>query len=124
MIKVLAITKQGEYMKTITITLTPEQETILLTRINNGWGTMANTDLKYLTTTYKKTNDFTKDRIKSAKKSLAKRLRERELAEGFVEQVQNQLGKKPSTYNDEIKDLLEKEVTDDNYLEIIKRRNK
>ena len=44
-------------MKKITINLTPEQETILLTRINKCWGKMANTDLKYLTTTYKKTNE-------------------------------------------------------------------
>ena len=111
-------------MKKITINLTPEQETILLTRINKGWGTMATTDLKYLTTTYKKTNDFTKGRIKDAKKSLAKRLRETEIAKGFIDQIQNQLGKKPSTYNDEIKNLLQKEVTDDNYLQIIERLDK
>ena len=107
-------------MKTITITLTPEQEEVLLARIEKTIGGLFHTDHKYLGK-FKKPSDDTKKRIFSAKKKWAKVVRENELADGFIKQIQEQLNKKPSLYLDELTEVLNKEVPDEKVEEIFNR---
>ena len=83
--------KQGERMKTITITLTPEQEEILLARVDRNLGNLHTKDQTYLGKKYKNPNEDTKKRIFSAKKCWAKIVRENEIADGFIKQLQEQL---------------------------------
>lgn len=108
-------------MKTITITLTPEQEEILLARIDKNLGNLHTKDQTYLSKEYKNPNEDTKKRIFSAKKCWAKIVRENEIADGFIEQIQEQLKNKPDLYNKKVSDILNKEVTDENVEEIYKR---
>ena len=108
-------------MKTITITLTPEQEEILLARVDRNLGNLHTKDQTYLGKKYKNPNEDTKKRIFSAKKCWAKIVRENEIADGFIKQLQEQLNNKPDLYNKKVCDILNKEVTDENVEEIYRR---
>jgi len=121
MLNKLTNNKQGEKMKTITLTLTPEQEEILLARVDRNLGGLHTKDQTYLGKKYKNPNEDTKKRIFSAKKSWAKIVRENEIADGFIKQLQEQLNNKPDLYNKKVSDILNKEVTDENVEEIYKR---
>ena len=107
-------------MKTITINLTPEQEEVLLARIDQTINGIFHTDHKWFKK-YKNPSEDTKKSIFNAKKKWARVVRENEIAEGFIKQIQEQLNKKPSTYLDELKEVLDKEVPDEKVEEIFKR---
>ena len=107
-------------MKTITINLTPEQEEVLLARIDQTINGLFKTDHKYLDK-FKNPSEDTKKRIFEVKKKWARVVRENEIAEGFIKQIQEQLNKKPSVYLPELKEVLDKEVPDEKVEEIFKR---
>ena len=108
-------------MKTITIILTPEQEEVLIARIGRSISGLHTKDQNMLSRDFKNPSEETKKAIFSAKKNWAKVIREGELADGFIKQIQEQLNKKPSLYCNELKEVLEKEVPDEKVEEIYNR---
>ena len=80
-------------MKTITITLTPEQEKIFLARLEKATFRLTEKDMTHLNRDYKNPSDWTKSRVEEAKKSQAKLDKEWELADGFLKQIEEQLEK-------------------------------
>jgi len=88
------INKGTNKMKTITITLTEEQERILLNRIvRRGWRLTdkQHTYLQRDKKGYKNPSEFTKDRVADAKKYEAIRDKEDDDARGFINQIKEQL---------------------------------
>ena len=81
-------------MKTITITLTEEQEKIFLARLNTSTWRITTKESTLLIKNYKNPSEWTKERIEDAKKSKAKMNKEWELADGFIKQIQEQLNNK------------------------------
>lgn len=108
-------------MKTITINLTPEQETVLLARIEKCVSTITTKEANLLGRKFKNPNEDTKKDIFSAKKARAEVIREIEIANGFIDQIQKQLNKKPSLYYKELYELLDKETPDEKVEEIYER---
>ena len=80
-------------MKTITITLTPEQEKIFLARLDKATFRLTEKEITHLNRDYKNPSDWTKSRVEEAKKSQAKLDKEWELADGFLKQIKEQLEK-------------------------------
>ena len=78
-------------MKTITITLTPEQEKIFLDRLNTSTWRLDAKETAHLNKDYKNPSEDTKKSVEGAKKSLAKYDKEWELANGFLKQIEKQL---------------------------------
>ena len=60
--------KQGERMKTITITLNKEQERLLLDRVVRSTWRLTDKDITHLRANYKKPSEWTKGRVADAKK--------------------------------------------------------
>ena len=108
-------------MKKITINLTPEQETVLLARIEKCVSGMTTKEVNILGRKFKNPNEDTKKDIFSAKKARAEVVREIEIADGFIRQIQKQLNKKPSLYNPELYELLDKETPNEKVEEIYER---
>jgi len=80
-------------MKTITITLTPEQEKIFLGRLNKSTWRVSEKDCTHLHRDYKNPSEWTKARVEEAKKSQAKLDKEWKLADDFLKQIKEQLKK-------------------------------
>jgi len=78
-------------MKTITITLTPEQEKIFLARLNRSTWRVSEKDCTHLNRDYKNPSEWTKSQVEGAKKSQAKLDKEWELADDFLKQITFQL---------------------------------
>jgi len=85
----------GEKMnkKTITITLTKEQEKIFLDRLEQSTWRITDKEATHLQRDYKNPSDWTKSRVEEAKKSQAKLDKEWELADDFLKQIKEQLKK-------------------------------
>jgi hypothetical protein len=82
---------------------------------------MTTKEVNILGRKFKNPNEDTKKDIFSAKKARAEVIKEIEIANGFIEQIQKQLNKKPSLYNKELFELLDKETPDEKVEEIYKR---
>ena len=80
-------------MKTITISLTEEQEKIFLARLEVGVLGLTAKEHTLLSKDFKNPSEWTKARVESAKKSQQKIDKEWELAEGFLKQIKEQLKK-------------------------------
>ena len=78
-------------MKTITITLTHEQEKIFLARLNRSTWRVSEKDCTHLNRDYKNPSEWTKSQVEGAKKSQAKLDKEWELADDFLKQITFQL---------------------------------
>jgi len=88
--------KKGEKMKTITITLTEEQEKLFLSRLSKGTWRLSEKEITFLQRDkkgYKNPSEWTKERVEDAKKSRAKMEKEWKLADGFLKQIKEQLEK-------------------------------
>ncbi len=77
--------------KTITITLTEEQQEIFLNRLERSTWKLASNDHKFINKEYKNPSEWTKEQIIRVKKLDEKLDRQYELAEDFVNQVKEQL---------------------------------
>ncbi len=78
-------------MKTITITLTPEQEKIFLARLEKATFRLTEKEITHLDRDYKNPSDWTKSRVEKAKKFQTELDKEWELADGFLKQIKEQL---------------------------------
>ena len=82
--------------KTITITLTEEQEKLFLSRLNNSTWRLTEKEITFLKRNkkgYKNPSDHTKQSVEDAKKSEAEMEKEWKLANGFLKQIKEQLEK-------------------------------
>ena len=80
-------------MKTITISLTEEQEKIFLARLEVGVLGLSEKEMTHLNRDYKNPSEWTKARVEEAKKSQAKLDKEWKLADDFLKQIKEQLKK-------------------------------
>ena len=77
--------------KTITITLTEEQQEIFLRRLETSTWKLSSSDHKFIIKEYKNPSEWTKEQIIRVKKLDEKLDRQYELAKDFVNQVKEQL---------------------------------
>jgi len=80
-------------MKTITITLTKEQEKIFLDRLERSTWRITKKEATHLQKDYKNPSEYTKSLVEDAKKSQAKLDKEWKLANDFLKQIKEQLEK-------------------------------
>ena len=83
--------KQGERMKTITITLNKEQEKLLLNRIVKSTWRLSDKQITHLKKDYKKPSEWTKDRVADAKKHRAMLDEEHKQMRVVINQIEKQL---------------------------------
>ena len=81
------INKGTNKMKTITLTLTEEQQEIIIDQLESKVGGIGLTDQKYINATYKNPSADTLSRVKSATDKWNRIMKKREILDKFIEQL-------------------------------------
>ena len=81
------INKGTNKMKTITLTLTEEQQEIIIDQLESKIGGIGLTDQKYINATYKNPSADTLSRVKNATDKWNRIMKEREILDKFIEQL-------------------------------------
>ena len=76
-------------MKTITLTLTEEQEKIIIDQLESKVGGLFTTDLKYINATFKKPSADTLARVKHATDLWNETMKKREILDKFIKQLKD-----------------------------------
>ena len=77
--------------KTITITLTKEQQEIIIDQLNSKVGGMGLTEQKYINATYKNPSADTLSRVKSATDKFNRIIEKRKILDKFIEQLKEEI---------------------------------
>jgi hypothetical protein len=91
MLNKLTNNKQGEKMKTITITLNKEQEELLLRKLSKATFRLSESDINLLGKDFKKPNQRTLELLDSAKKYEQKLEDEWKVSNSITDQIEKQL---------------------------------
>ena len=83
------INKGTNKMKTITLTLTEEQQEIIIDQLESKIGGIALTDQKYINATYKNPSADTLSRVKNATDKWNRIMKKREILDKFIEQLKD-----------------------------------
>ena len=78
-------------MKTITLTLTEEQEKIIIDQLESKVGGLGITELKYINATYKNPSADTLSRVKNATDKWNRIMKKREILDKFIEQLKEEV---------------------------------
>ena len=81
------INKGTNKMKTITITLTEEQQEIIIDQLDSKVGGIGLTEQKYINATYKNPSADTLSRVKSATDKWNRIMEKRTILDNFIEQL-------------------------------------
>jgi len=81
------INKGTNKMKTITLTLTEEQQEIIIDQLESKIGGIGLTDQKYINATYKNPSADTLSRVKNATDKWNRIMKKREILDKFIEQL-------------------------------------
>ena len=85
------INKGTNKMKTITLTLTEEQEKIIIDQLESKIGGIGLTDQKYINATYKNPSADTLSRVKNATDKWNRIMKKREILDKFIEQLKEEI---------------------------------
>ena len=77
--------------KTITITLTEEQQEIIIDQLSNKIGGIGLTEQKYINATYKNPSADTLSRVKSATDKFNRIIEKRTILDKFIEQLKEEI---------------------------------
>ena len=77
--------------KTITITLTKEQQEIIIDQLKSKVGGIGLTDQKYINATYKNPSADTLSRVKSATDKFNRIIEKRKILDKFIEQLKEKI---------------------------------
>ena len=77
--------------KTITITLTKEQQEIIIDQLNSKVGGIGLTEQKYINATYKNPSADTLSRVKSATDKFNRIIEKRKILDKFIEQLKEEI---------------------------------
>jgi len=77
--------------KTITITLTKEQQEIIIDQLGNKIGGIGLTEQKYINATYKNPSADTLSRVKSATDKFNRIIEKRTILDRFIEQLKEEI---------------------------------
>lgn len=77
--------------KTITITLTKEQQEIIIDQLGNKIGGIGLTEQKYINATYKNPSADTLSRVKSATDKFNRIIEKRTILDKFIEQLKEEI---------------------------------
>ena len=81
------INKGTNKMKTITLTLTEEQQEIIIDQLESKVAGIGLTDQKYINATYKNPSADTLSRVKNATDKWNRIMKKREILDKFIEQL-------------------------------------
>jgi len=81
------INKGTNKMKTITITLTEEQQEVIIDQLNSQIGGLHTKDLKYINATFKKPSADTLSRVKHATDLWNRTMEKRDILDKFIEEL-------------------------------------
>jgi len=81
------INKGTNKMKTITITLTEEQQEIIIDQLDSKIGGIGLTEQKYINATYKNPSADTLSRVKSATDKFNRIMEKRTILDNFIEEL-------------------------------------
>ena len=85
------INKGTNKMKTITLTLTEEQQEIIIDQLESKIGGIGLTDQKYINATYKNPSADTLSRVKNATDKWNRIMKKREILDKFIEQLKEEI---------------------------------
>ena len=77
--------------KTITITLTEEQQKIIIDQLHSKVGGIGLTEQKYINATYKNPSADTLSRVKSATDKFNRIIEKRKILDKFIEQLKEEI---------------------------------
>ena len=77
--------------KTITITLTEEQQKIIIDQLHSKVGGIGLTEQKYINATYKNPSADTLSRVKSATDKFNRIIKKRKILDKFIEQLKEEI---------------------------------